>query len=105
MKFISELTVGSFLIYAKGRSHASAAARQFIRYDLRQAREGRIELVMKRLREVLPESAFEPRLSDPGPLVPVPGHTPRYSGALWVPERGRTSRTRVTGEIELYTNW
>ena len=87
MKFVSELTVGSYLIYAKGRSHASAAARQFIRYDLKQAREGRIELVAKRLRETLPGSALESFLSDPGLLVPVPGHTPRYSGALWVPER------------------
>lgn len=87
MNFVSELKVGSFLIYAKGHSQASQTARQFIRYDVKQAREGRIEYVAQRLREFLPGSPLELMLAAPGLLVPVPGHTPRLSGALWVAER------------------
>lgn len=87
MKFVSELRVGSFLIYPKGQSAASQVARQFIRYDVKQAREGRIEYVAKRLRELLPGSVLEGILSASGLLVPVPGHTPRLAGALWVAER------------------
>ena len=87
MSFVSELQVGSLLLYPKGKSTASASARAFIRYDIKQGKVGRIEHAVKRLTDVLPGSPLEELLGAAGVLVPAPGHTPRLQGGLWVPER------------------
>lgn len=87
MSFVSELPVGSLLICPKGPSPESVRARTFIRYDVKQARTGRIEFCARRLREVLPGSVLEGLLEGGNVLVPVPGHARRVEGGLWVAER------------------
>jgi len=84
---VSELTVGSLLIYPKGSSPESSAARAFIRYQIKQGRRGSIEYSARRLREILPGSVLEGFFAGDETLVPVPGHAPRFQGGLWVAER------------------
>ena len=86
MKFISELLVGSFLVYPKGESAASRAARQFIRYEIKLGRPQKIAGTVNRLIDLLPNSPLQGLFSDSTMLVPVPGHAPRYQGALSVAE-------------------
>lgn len=87
MSFVSELQVGSLLLYPKGSSSASASARAFIRYDIKQGKVKRIGQTAKRLTEVLAGSPLEELLGAAGVLVPAPGHAPRFQGGLWVPEQ------------------
>jgi hypothetical protein len=88
VKLVSELTVGSFLILpTRGASEASRRATAFIRYDIKNARAGKIEYAAHRLKELLPGDPLELLLADAGVLVPIPGHAPRLGSSLWVAER------------------
>jgi predicted amidophosphoribosyltransferase len=84
--FITELSVASLLLYPKGESKASRRARAFIRYDIKQARAGKIQATVDRLKKNLKGSPLEEFFDRGAVLVPVPGHAPRLKNSLWVPE-------------------
>ena len=86
LNFISNLSIGSFLIYPKGTSVSSARAREFIRYDIKQGRAGKIKDTIKRLIEKFPGSPLENYFSAEDTLVPLPGHAPLIEGGFWVAE-------------------
>lgn len=85
MQYCTELTVASLLIYPPRGSPGSDQARNFIRYEIKQANGQSIEKTIDRLRDVLSASVLEDFFSEPRALVPIPGHAPLTDDALWVP--------------------
>lgn len=86
MSFVTDLKVASLLVYPKGKSAASNEARRFIRYDIKQARAGKIRKTVKKVLEEPAKKLLEEFFNEPFSLVPMPGHTPRLKNSLWVPE-------------------
>lgn len=85
MEYCSELTVASLLVYPPKGTAASDAARQFVRYRIKQAEGRYIEKSVSRLRDIAEQGAMGASFASPCTLVPVPGHAPLVTGALWVP--------------------
>lgn len=80
---VSELPVGSFMIYpTRGRSEASKAAQILVRYM--KSRE-MIREILDLAAVAVRGSPLESYLSHADLLVPVPPHVPTYRDELWVP--------------------
>lgn len=85
----SEVTFASFLVYApRPRNELEERSRRAIRSDLKNDRNGVIDLVARRLRQMWPIDELTEALSADVVFVPVPGSSPRSSeDSLWVPQR------------------
>ena len=85
MRYCTELTVGSLLIYPPRGNVASDKAREFIRYRIKQAKHRAIDQPIERLAGILPGSVLEELLDGSRTPVPITGHAPLRKDALWVP--------------------